>query len=250
MTCFTYSGTFTGFLSAVFDVYDRRVTDATLLHSNEPPPLFCDALIDVTDDEHKAARVTNKITALCGRSGLRTLWKAWLSEQPSIDNLCLDAIRYAIRTGTDVLSDYGNPSVVRIREAEKVMHRESHRMEAFVRFRLGADGVYAATIEPDFNVLPMIVPHFTDRYADQRWLIYDVKRGYGMYYDLHTVSEVEISTTEQSDAIELDADEDQFASLWKDYFRSTNIKARRNMKLHLRHVPRRYWRLLTEKLTD
>jgi probable DNA metabolism protein len=247
MTCFSYSGTFTGFLSVVFDVYDRRAEEAVLLRPGEASPLFCDAHIDGTDDEQKAARVAAKINALCGSSGLRTLWKAWLSEQQGMDNVCLDVIRYAIRTGTDVLSDFGNPSVVRIRETEKMMHRESHRMEAFVRFRLGADGVYTATVEPDFNVLPMIAAHFEERYADQRWLIYDLKRRYGIYYDLHSVAEITVALNEEAGTVALDADEDQFASLWKEYFRSTNIKARRNMKLHLQHVPRRYWKLLTEK---
>ena len=32
-----------------------------------------------------------------------------------------------------------------------------------------------------------------------------------------------------------------------EYFKSTNIKSRKNMKLHLQHVPKRYWKYLTEK---
>ncbi|MGK4566274.1 DUF4130 domain-containing protein [Flavobacterium sp. 3HN19-14] len=38
-----------------------------------------------------------------------------------------------------------------------------------------------------------------------------------------------------------------YALLWNDYFKSTNIPARKNMKLHLQHVPKRYWKYLTEK---
>ena len=33
--------------------------------------------------------------------------------------------------------------------------------------------------------LPMLIKHFRNRYADQKWIIYDVKRGYGLHYDLH-----------------------------------------------------------------
>ena len=44
-----------------------------------------------------------------------------------------------------------------------------------------------AIVQPDFNVLPLIEKHFRERYADQRWLIYDVRRKYGLYYDLQTV---------------------------------------------------------------
>ncbi len=57
-------------------------------------------------------------------------------------------------------------------------------MEAFVRFQLIKDGLYYATVQPDYNVLPLILKHFKDRYADQRWLIYDTLRKYGILYDL------------------------------------------------------------------
>ena len=51
----------------------------------------------------------------------------------------------------------------------------------------------------------------------------------------------------QSFSIELDDDEVLYDQLWKDYFRSVNIEARRNMKLHVQYVPRRYWRYMNEK---
>ena len=44
-----------------------------------------------------------------------------------------------------------------------------------------------ANCDPDFNVLPLIRKHFLKRYADQQWIIYDLKRDYGLYYNLHKV---------------------------------------------------------------
>ncbi|KAA9213958.1 DUF4130 domain-containing protein, partial [Acinetobacter baumannii] len=35
---------------------------------------------------------------------------------------------------------------------------------------------------------------------------------------------------------------------WKDYFNSVNISARKNIKLHIQYVPKRYWRYMNEKL--
>ncbi|MFN8364013.1 MAG: DUF4130 domain-containing protein [Cloacibacterium normanense] len=60
-------------------------------------------------------------------------------------------------------------------------------MLAFVRFELLQDEVYFAKIEPDFNVLPLIRKHFKERYADQKWMIFDLKRHYGIFYDLKEV---------------------------------------------------------------
>ena len=61
-------------------------------------------------------------------------------------------------------------------------------MLAFVRFELLQDEVYFAKIEPDFNVLPLIRKHFKERYfADSKWMIFDLKRHYGIFYDLKEV---------------------------------------------------------------
>jgi probable DNA metabolism protein len=133
------------------------------------------------------------------------------------------------------------------------VHREKHRMEAFIRFQKSSRGLYFALIHPDFNVLPLIIRHFKNRYADQPWVIYDEKRKYGVHYDGNTVQEVTLELHAESQApvisadLLLDEEEALYALLWKDYFRSTNIPARKNMKLHLQHVPKRYWRYLTEK---
>ncbi|MDQ2751942.1 MAG: TIGR03915 family putative DNA repair protein, partial [Bacteroidota bacterium] len=124
-------------------------------------------------------------------------------------------------------------------------------MEAFVRFQLTKDGLYYAVIEPDYNVLPLLVSHYKNRYADQRWLIYDGKRKWGIYYDLKMVESVELLFNDEVKGsglqIAFGEEEALYQSLWKTYFGSVNIKARKNTKLHIQHIPKRYWKHLTEK---
>jgi len=125
-------------------------------------------------------------------------------------------------------------------------------MEAFVRFQLTHDGVYFSNIEPDFDVLPLISKHFRSRYADQQWLIYDVKRNYGIFYDLNSVEIIsldlqEIHTNSIRKTNAFTTEEYDYQDLWNNYFKSTNIKSRINMKLHTQHVPKRYWKYMSEK---
>lgn len=130
-------------------------------------------------------------------------------------------------------------------------------MEAFVRFKKCQDGLFLSLVQPDFNVLPLIERHFRNRYQDQRWLIYDEKRNFGIYYDLTAVHQVEMDIEQidhahkaghsQSFNVELDDDELLYDQLWKDYFKSINIEARANIKLHVQYVPKRYWRYMNEK---
>jgi len=117
---------------------------------------------------------------------------------------------------------------------------------------LTKDDIYFANVEPDFDVLPLISKHFRNRYADQQWLIYDVKRRYGIFYNIERVeiisldlSEIHFNRTRKSKTFT--ENEYEYQELWNNYFQSTNIKSRINRKLHTQHVPKRYWKYLSEK---
>ena len=45
----------------------------------------------------------------------------------------------------------------------------------------------------------------------------------------------------------LDEREPLFQVLWQAYFDHVNIPERKNLKLHRRHMPLRYWQYLSEK---
>ena len=102
-------------------------------------------------------------------------------------------------------------------------------------------------------MLPLILNHFKKRYADQKWIIYDIKRAYGIYYDLQDAVFIQLnfaSSKQDGKTIISSYSEDEtlYQALWKDYFKHVNIPARKNTKLHLQHVPKRYWKHLTEKI--
>ena len=112
------------------------------------------------------------------------------------------------------------------------------------------------TIELNFgdNVLPLTLPHLKDRFADQCWLLYDLKREYGYYYDLKEATEVRFEEKEAHLLSGLlgeelmDVDEKLFQQMWKTYFKSIAIKERLNPKLHRQHMPARFWKYMPEKL--
>ena len=184
------------------------------------------------------------------RPGLRRLYHAFLSEEKQIENVMLEFVRYVLKTRVTVENDFGNPAVLKLQQIARKVYREKHRMEAFVRFQLTADQLYYAIVHPDFNVLPLIQTHFKDRYTDQRWLIYDAHRRYGIYYDLAQVTEVKIDFSDdlsaKPDAV-YDLKELLYQQLWQQYFSGVYIKSRKNTRLHIQHMPKRYWKYLTEK---
>nr|WP_321222828.1 TIGR03915 family putative DNA repair protein [uncultured Psychroserpens sp.] len=250
-----YDGTFDGFLSAVFYVFEHKIKLASI--ENEfvaQNGLFSEDIIIITEED-KANRLWTGLKSKVSSQGSYQIYYAFLSEQLGVENILLDYIRYAFSSTLKVDKNYAHPSVLKIAQIAKMVGREKHRMEAFVRFRLTKDDVYFANIEPDFNVLPLISKHFKRRYADQKWMIYDISRHYGLYYDLNKVEIINMEFPKHFDFTKTDENlfkeqEFEFQKLWQDYFKSTNIESRKNMKLHIRHVPKRYWKYLSEKQPD
>ena len=247
-----YDGSFEGFLTCVFNAFEEKlqVIDIVALGADQDQ-LFSES-IEVITEEQKVSRVLKGLKKkVSSNTFLRIKW-AFLSELPGIEMKMFDMIKYIFSSKENVELDYSHPSILDIAKVAKQVGREKHRMEAFVRFRLTKDDVYFAIIEPDFNVLPIISKHFKSRYADQKWLIYDTQRKMGVYYDLHKLEYVSLQLPEDigisgGNQEYFDTGEIYFQKLWKEYFDSTNIKSRVNMRLHIQHVPKRYWKYLSEK---
>jgi probable DNA metabolism protein len=252
MQTVVYDNSLEGFFTAVFEIYEYRIKDPDIQPEGAAAcSLFGHTHIVHTSTE-KAGRVAKKLQARLSAEALRQLYWSFLSEQPGIANVMFRYLQYALESGQAVETDYSRPDVLMIQQTAKKTGREKHRMEAFIRFQRTKDDLYYAIVQPDFNVLPLISKHFEDRYADQRWLIYDTTRKYGLYYDLRSVSEVKIDFTATPDdkasiGVIQDEQETLYQALWQDYFASINIKARKNMKLHIQHMPRRYLKHLVEK---
>lgn len=252
MHFYTYDGTFEGLLTVVFEAYERKAWPTSITQEHLAQPSMFGENITVVTDEQRAGRVWGGLQKKLSVGAQQALYHTYLWEQPGFEQIIFDYIKQVFGTAENIEGNYAAPCVLQVQQAAKQVHREKHRMEAFVRFQKAADGLYYATISPDFNVLPLIINHFQKRYADQRWAIYDTTRRYGAYYDLHKVAlmNLELPPEQRHAALPAAArheEEDKYQQLWQVYFDNVNIPERKNPKLHLRHIPRRYWKYLSEK---
>lgn len=247
-----YDGSFKGFLTCIFTAYEQKLKIIQILPQAEDQEQLFTGTHNIITEEQKAQRVLKALKSKASVNGIKKIKYAFLSEAQDIEIKLYEMIRYIFSEKEKVELDYSHSAVLYISKIAKQVAREKHRMEAFVRFRLTKDKIYFAIIEPDFNVLPIINPHFKKRYADQKWLIYDIKRKLGVYYDLSKMEYVSIALPEDIGFSEANSEyfevgEIYYQKLWKEYFDSTNIKNRVNMRLHVQQVPKRYWKYLSEK---
>lgn len=252
MIVFFYDKTFEGLLTAIFDAYSRKVFPDKLLEEGDVAPMFMEESYSVITQEEKSVRVWASLQQKISKGAQNMLTYVWLSEEEGSDNLLFRFIRKTFDSKISIETNFGDDDVLKVHQLAKKVSHENHYLKQFVRFQKAADDIFFAPVSPRHNALPLAIPHFKDRFSDQKWVIYDVKRRYGFYYDLHTVVEMTLDNDEHLLSGKLDEkmmaeDEKIFQDLWKGYFKSMTIKERINLKLQRQHMPKRFWKYLTEK---
>jgi probable DNA metabolism protein len=251
MVIFIYDKTFEGLLTVIFDAYFRKKFPDMLLADKESLPLFYDEIVTVISDEEKASRVWKALQKKLSKTALTFLSVSWLSEDPQIDMLLFRYIRKVIDSPHSIEMNFGDPDILELSKTWKKVQRESSYIRQFLRFQKTADDTYFACVEPLYNALPLVTNFLKNRFHDQKWLIYDIKRNYGYYYDTVDITEVMLDNIQWEDGKLkeniMSHDEKMFQQLWQQYFKSITIKERINPKLQRQHMPVRFWKYLTEK---
>ena len=251
---FTYDASFPGLLSAIFESYCLKVIAEDFVAEDVyQQQLFSEPVHVETNPEH-ARRVMKGLQQRAGKGVEKWLRRCFLTEKPGTERLIYHFVRRQMATELNVAQDASDPLIRDLQMLDKQMGREVHRMHAFVRFQETPDGMFVALVNPDFNCLPLLGPHFSARYPAMHWLIYDTKRHYGLHWET-TAKKAEFITLDtekdgqlrQLSAEMLAEAETDYQELWKTYFKAVDIPERRNMPLHLQHVPKRYWKYLIEK---
>lgn len=267
MLVFYYEKSFEGVLCAVFDAFKLKKMPECLLVTGQVAPLLVTDRHHVKFDEFKYERVRVALIKKLSKTALRQLMYVWLSELPDSDLIIFRYICKVFKATKSIETDFVDPDVLAVREIAKKVSNERHHMLEFIRFNAiknpfkkaseqckntEYEKIYFSVIEPIYNVLPLVLIFFKDRFADQKWAIYDEKRQYGYVYDLHSVEQVSLIDTDdliinsQINQNYLTEDEALFQTMWLRYCNAITIKERINPKLQRQHMPSRFWLYLPE----
>ena len=252
MNIYTYDNTFDGFLSCVFECYRLKVfPDEISSRAHEQVQFFYDKF-DVQTDSAKSDRVWKGIQNKLSAKNKQLPFYAFLSGEQGIEMKIFRFIRRLLSVQTNIETDFGDPDVLYLTQVSQKVKREAMRMMQFVRFQHTKDGMYFCGIEPRYDVIPLVIRHFQSRFADQKWLLYDLKRNYGIMHENNKIEEVKIlqrefsSVTGQANDGILQEGEEFYQKMWLSYFTHINIKERKNLKLQRQNMPRRFWKYLPE----
>jgi probable DNA metabolism protein len=134
-----------------------------------------------------------------------------------------------------------DPLVHRLLSMAKSVHRDLHKMHAYVRFRrieIAGGERYVAWFEPDHWIVEATAQFFVDRFRGMDWAIL-TPRG-SLHWDTTTLSLGPPAT--RADA----PGGDDYESHWLDYYESIFNPARLNPDVMRGHMAVKYWKNLPE----
>ena len=141
-----------------------------------------------------------------------------------------------------LMEDKADLDVRRIEELDKSVRRDSHKMHAFVRFRLvetdAEEGHYVAWFEPEHHIVRANSGFFVRRFANMRWSILTPRCS--LHWDGENLSEG--PPAQRSDA----PGDDPMEELWRSYYASIFNPARLKVGAMMKEMPRKYWKNLPE----
>lgn len=243
MPCYIYDGSFDGLLTAIYDAYYNKDLPEQIVSRDNFIDNFLITKVYIQTDEEKSKKVHDAILQKISRHAMAGIMYAYLSEHENAGIYILEYLRFGFKTGRIVDSYLADDRVNNINKLVTKVTREKHLLSGILRFRLLQNNIFYAPIEPQYNTTCLLGKHFAERMSDQIFVIHDVKRSYGVFYDKTKWFMSDISIKED---IVFHENELFYQELWKQYFDNTTIKSRINPKLQSNHMPKKYWKYLIE----
>lgn len=240
---YLYDGSFDGLLTAVFISFEQHeIPFGIEVDANIQETLGVTYFRAGTDTE-KAMRVEKAIKSKFSSHTMRNIYFTFLSETPDKEMKILAYIHKCFKYGMNVNSHLNDVHVANVQNAALYVVNEAHKLKGFVRFSELEGGILYSEISPVNRVLPCLIYHFKSRYPSMPFMINDLTHSECLVYNGRECVIHETTTVPK-----LNYTENELANrqLWKEFYKTVEIKQRHNEKCRMTNMPKRYWKHLTE----
>jgi probable DNA metabolism protein len=239
---YIYDNTFEGLLTAIFYAYSCK-EDCIITKSRDYIASFLNEVSNISTEYDKFDRVYKSIVEKLNSEVLTNVYYLYLCDIPDSSSTSLKYLKLCYKYGANINLAKNNDIIILVDKYTTKVTHEAHRFTGFIRFKEVAPLSFYASIEPDHNILPLILNHFTRRFSDQNFIIHDLKRELAIIYNKESFI---ITDLKREDSKVLTSPDGEFEALWKTFYNSVNIKERENPRLRNQYMPKRYWSHLTE----
>ena len=238
---FVYDGTFDGFLCCVHEYYYSSFNPVDIICEDDLDSSFYQ-FVTIQTDRYKADKVRNAICEKISKYTLRFLQECLLCYGKEKEYHMLWFVIKGFKKGAAIHRLVGDANVDYLLKAHRHLEREKHLYLGICRF-YKANDVYICVITPKNMVVPLLAHHFTERFANQNFMIYDATNKMALMYNKRQAT---IVKAEHIELPQMDDEEYAMQKLWKLFYDTIAIKERYNPKCRMNFMPKRTWDLLPE----
>ncbi len=239
----TFDGTFDGFLSVVYYAVKNRVRPVKVCKEEDVQlELDTDIIFVPTMNQH-AECVRNRSMEIMGYDGFKRAYTVFLNACEDSSTISYLYLLYGFKYGKNTHHYMSVPDINRAYKLEGQVVREVDRMKGFLRFSVMDGGVEYAPMEPENDILALLMPHFADRLKTIPFVIHDLLRQKaGVYAKGRWI----IVDAKGLVVPKVSQDEKKYRQLWKSFYDAICIRERENKKLQTQMMPKKYRKHITE----
>ena len=238
---YRYDGTPDGMLTCIFESYRLHEFPSAILSPRDAQCSLFETRF-IPSDQEKAERVLNGLRRTAGHEAADLVLLSHCTCLPEKERCALSFTRLAMNTGFGVCSRMTDHRVNVLQQAVRFLQTEAHHLCGFIRFT-EADHTLVSLITPRNDVLPLLDEHFSDRFPEERFIIYDRGRLQAL---MHLPGESRIVPVRELKMPALSQDELDIQMLWRRFHQAIAIESRKNRTLQDHLLPLRFRPNMTE----
>lgn len=240
-----------GIFTGIYEAYALRESHEHLhiqIGEEENLKLFAN-YVNIVPDSVKTVKVAETLRKRLGEETYLDICRALAAEDSRKGEAVYKLVVIGLSQGSGkrVLENLINPNVELVFRLARNTANESYRFLEVVRFKESKEGILFSKIGPKCNVIPFIMPHFSDRLPMENFIIYDdIRNIYGVHpagKDWYIVSDTE-KTIEN--LLEMSEKECEYQELFTMFCDTIAIKERKNLKLQQQMLPLRFQEYMVE----
>lgn len=194
--------------------------------------------VPLEPEAEKAQKVVNTIRRTCSDRVYEQLFRAACADAADKGDVIYRYIQTALRMGRNVENHLTDPAVVRVMELSRAVGNAEHHYLGFLRFIEIPGNILLARYAPKPRLTELIMPHFIDRFPEERFVIWDTVRNVAGVH-IPGQNYVLLNLTKAQVAVLGDYTEDNYKTeqMWKVFVEKISIKERENAKLQQANIP-------------
>jgi probable DNA metabolism protein len=240
---YLYDGTIEGLFNIINSSLNLKIIPQNIIAEDKYIDNLIEVPVFIVSSHEKFSIISNLIKNISTYS-LYNIYTAFLSDNENKENIILKYALSVLKYGSKFDYMKNNDNLIAINNISKKVVRESHKLKGFLRFKEIKSNILYAEIEPENNVIEVLAKHFKERLKNEVWIIKDKKRNLVTLYNKKEY--IILKSNGEIDKLINNTEEELYQKLWKNYFNDISIKERKNLKVQMNFMPKKYWKNLIE----